>query len=320
MNRYLVTVFPVLGDDYREKIRDAAEQYGFTALFYDSPEEAAHILPEAEIILSKDSILADHAPGLKWFCTPTAGADQFLNKEVFTRGQAVLTNSSGAYGVTISEHVVMLVLVILRRQMEYNEIVSRKEWIRMLPVRSIRDSRITLVGTGDIGQETAIRLRGFTPQSLTGVNLRGGNPGNLFDRIVKSCDLETVLPQTDILIVSLPGTSDTSGMLNGERLSLLPDGAVVINVGRGTVIEQSALENELRQGRLFAGLDVFEKEPIPADDPFWTCPNLIITPHVAGDTTLPYTVKRIVELFLQDLDNYAHGRALERQVDVEQGY
>ena len=109
-------------------------------------------------------------------------------------------------------------------------------------------------------------------------------------------------------------------MLNGERLSLLPDGAVVINVGRGTVIEQSALENELRQGRLFAGLDVFEKEPIPADDPFWTCPNLIITPHVAGDTTLPYTVKRIVELFLQDLDNYAHGRALERQVDVEQGY
>ena len=109
-------------------------------------------------------------------------------------------------------------------------------------------------------------------------------------------------------------------MLNGERLSLLPDGAVVINVGRGTVIEQSALENELRQGRLFAGLDVFEKEPIPADDPFRACPNLIITPHVAGDTTLAYTVKRIVELFLQDLDNYAHGRALERQVDVEQGY
>ena len=187
-------------------------------------------------------------------------------------------------------------------------------------VRSVRDSRITLVGTGDIGQETAIRLRSFTPECLTGVNRRGRNPGNVFDRIVKSDALSDVLPQTDILIISLPGTSDTSCMLNKERLSLLPDGAVVINVGRGSVIEQSALEKELRQGRLYAGLDVFEEEPIPAEDPLWTCPNLIITPHVAGNTTLPYSVKRIAELFLEDFANYVHGRPLERLVDVERGY
>ena len=106
----------------------------------------------------------------------------------------------------------------------------------------------------------------------------------------------------------------------GKRLALLPDHAVIVNVGRGSVIDQEALERELRKGRLYAGLDVFETEPVPADSSLWSCLRLIITPHVAGDPTLPHTVDRIVDLVLEDFDNYCAGRPLIRIADRGMGY
>ena len=169
---------------------------------------------------------------------------------VFASPDAVLTNSSGAYGVTIAEHIVMCALEMLRRQMDYSAIVRRREWKRDLPVRSIKGSRVILLGTGDIGREAAIRLRAFGPASLVGVNRGGGNPQGLFDRIVLQDALDSVLPETDILVISLPGTPETFHMLGARRLVLLPDQALVINVGRGSVIDQKALEKELRAGRL----------------------------------------------------------------------
>ena len=108
--------------------------------------------------------------------------------------------------------------------------------------------------------------------------------------------------------------------LDAERLALLPDGALIVNVGRGTAVDQAALERELRAGRLQAALDVFEQEPLPADDPLWDCPGLLLTPHVAGNMTLPYTRDRIVALFLEDFENYCAGRPLQRQVDLKKGY
>ena len=109
-------------------------------------------------------------------------------------------------------------------------------------------------------------------------------------------------------------------VVQGPQLKLLPDDAIIINVGRGSVIDQSSLEKELRNGRLFAGLDVFEQEPPEKDDPLWELPNLLITPHMAGNMTLAYTVNRIVELFLEDFENYCAGRPLARQVDLKRGY
>ena len=109
-------------------------------------------------------------------------------------------------------------------------------------------------------------------------------------------------------------------MLGAKQLALLPDGAAVINVGRGSVIDQEALIQELKNGRLFAGLDVFEQEPLEKDDPVWETPNLLITPHTAGNMTLAYTVEKIVEQFLEDLDNYCAGRPLKHLVDRERGY
>ena len=126
--------------------------------------------------------------------------------------------------------------------------------------------------------------------------------------------MDEILPETDFLIISLPGTPDTFRMVSEKQLKLLPDDAVIINVGRGSVIDQAALEKELRAGRLY------EEEPVPRDASLWSCPRLTMTPHVAGDTTLPRTLDRIVELFLEDFGSYCAGRVPARLVDRRAGY
>ena len=320
MDRNLVVVLPDLKENHRSRIHEAAERHGFACRFFDGPAQCLPFLKDAEVIVGSDPVLSQNAPFLRWICSPFAGTDRFITEDAFANPSAMLTNSSGAYGVTISEHVIMLLTEILRRQPEYRTHIEKHEWVRRLPVRSIHGSRITLLGTGDIGQETARCLRGFSPAQITGVNRSGRNPGDLFDRIVRREELEGILPETDLLIISLPGTQDTFRMISGRQLQLLPDDAVIVSVGRGSVIDQHALETELRSGRLFAGLDVFEEEPIPQDDAIWDCPRLVITPHVAGDTTLPHTMDRIVDLFLEDFENYCSGKPLERLVDRGTGH
>lgn len=315
----IAAVLQELTDAQREKIRAAAEERGFEIRFFDDPKEDPAYLKEAEILFGHLPQVVKDAPELKWICTPFAGVDQFLAKDAFTNPETLLTNSSGAYGVTIAEHTVMMLLDILRRQPDYRRIVNAREWRRDLTVRSIKGSRITLLGTGDIGQETAARLRAFAPANLVGVNRSGRNPGG-FDRILTAADWETVLPETDVLIISLPGTKEAFHMLGQKQLALLPDGAVIINVGRGSVINQEALMDELRSGRLYAGLDVFEKEPLGKDDPVWETPNLLITPHTAGNMTLKHTVEKTVEQFLEDFGNYCEGKPLKHLVDRERGY
>ena len=321
MTRKLIVAIAALEARHREAIADAARRHGFEVRFFTSDAEALPQLPEAEIVFGQSALLAKNAPRLRWLCTPSAGVNQFLAPGAFASPDAVLTNSSGAYGVTIAEHVVMTALEMLRQESAYRQIVFRREWTRNLPVRSIRNSRVSLLGTGDIGRETAKRLRAFEPASITGINRSGKNPDEaLIDRVVPQAELSAVLPDTDLLILSLPGTQETFHLLDETRLAMLPDGALLINVGRGTVIDQKALEKELRSGRLFAALDVFEQEPLPQDDALWTCPNLHITPHTAGNMTLPYTRDRITALFLEDFENYCAGRPLRRQVDLKKGY
>ena len=319
--RIVVVFIPGLAETHTARIREEAEQCGFKAVFPENREEAKRSAESAEVLFTYFRGLCRHAPGLKWICTPFAGVEPFLETGIIENPEVLLTSSSGAYGVTIAEHVVMVTLEMMRRRTEYIGIVRRKEWTRDLHIDAIRGSRITLLGTGDIGRECAKRLRAFEPASMTGVNLRGGNPDGLFDRIVKTERLEEVLPETDLLILSLPSTPETRGILNVRRLAMLPDGARLVNVGRGSAVDQKALEKLLREGKLAgAALDVFEEEPLPAGDSLWDCPGLLITPHIAGNMTLDYTVERIVGQFLENLRNYAAGLPLRHIVDRKRAY
>ena len=320
MSNKIVVVHKCLDPDSRVAIEKAAAKYGCSVEFYVTEEEAIPHLADADILYGQGNALLAAAPNLKWFCSLSAGVEGYLAPGVIDPEKTLLSSSSGAYGVTISEHIVMVTLMLLRQQMAYNEIIRGRKWVRSLPVRSIRDSRIVILGTGDLGREAARRFTSFNPASVTGVSRSGRSSEKAFDKVLPVSQLDEILPETDILVLCLPRTKETDDLLCG-KLSLLPSHAILVNVGRGNVLDEDELMGLLKEGKLGgAALDVFRQEPLPVDSPLFDCPNLLITPHVAGDMSLGYTVRRGVELFLEDLDNYFAGKPLGRQVSWENGY
>ena len=320
MSRIICVVNEFITDAHRRQIDAAAEKHGFSVRYYQTKADASGHLADCEVLFGHWRSLLKEAPMLKWYCCSYAGVDPYQPPFRFPEG-VLLTNSSGAYGVTISEHIMMVTLMLQRRMLDYAQIVRDRGWTNDLPVRSIQGSRLTLLGTGDIGTTFAQRAKALCPASVTGVNRSGRVPDPVYDRVMPMAELDRVLPGTDILVMSLPSTPETVGILSRERLALLPESAILVNVGRGSAIDQDALMDELNAGRLAgAALDVMTPEPLPADHPLWTTKNLLITPHVAGNMTLGYTCNKTVSMFCDDLENYAEGRPLKHLVDLKRGY
>ena len=323
MSRNICVYQEFLTEVHREQIRRAAQETGFAPHFFtpDQFEAARVCLQDCEVLYAHSPELLRCAPAtLKWYCCSFAGIDPYCkDSTLFANPDCLLTNSN-VYGVTIAEHVVMVTLMLLRRMPEYAAIVRERNWSNQLPVRSIRDNEFTILGTGNIGINVAERLRGMGAARILGLS-RSGKPHPAFDEVRPITELDTVLPDTKILIMGLPSTPETFHILNGKRIALLPADAYVINVGRGTAIEQAPLIEALNAGRLAgAALDVMDPEPLPKDDPLWDARNIILTPHVSGNMTLGYTCDRNVELFCTDLKNYAAGRPLAGLVDQKRGY
>lgn len=323
MGKTIGVIIDFLNDDYRRQIDEAAAKYGYATRYYPDSKSAVGSADDCEILYGHCSqkVIAS-AKGLKWFCCCWAGVDRFCKDELYQDPDCLLSNSSGAYGVTISEHLIMTALMLLRRQPEYTEIIRGGGW-RVLDggIRSLYGSRITVLGAGDIGTEFARRARAFRPAKLIGVrrSAKAGDP--VFDETRTTAELDALLPETDLLVMALPNTPDTVNILDARRMALLPAGAYVINVGRGTAIDQDALIAALDSGHLGgAALDVVVPEPLPADHPLRGARNLLLTPHVAGNMTLGYTQQKSVDMFLEDLDNYAAGRPLKHVVDRKKGY
>ena len=212
-------------------------------------------------------------------------------------------------------------LVMMRRLDEFLSETREGKWLMQRAQKSLKDCRITVLGTGDIGTNFAKRARAFEPASITGVCRSGKSRETVYDRVLPVSALDTILPETDLLAMSLPATPETCGILSRERISLLPEGAYIVNVGRGSAIDEDALADSLENGHLAgAALDVFQTEPLPKDSRLWKTKNLLITPHVAGNLTLAYTKDKNVAMFLEDLRNFCAGKPLHYLVDKKLGY
>ena len=323
MSRNICIYQEFLTDAHKAQIQKTAEELGFTPHFFtlDQFEEAKACVQDCEILYADSPDLLRAAPAtLKWYCCSFAGVDPYCkDPAIFANPDCILTNSN-VYGVTIAEHVVMVTLMLLRRMPEYEEVVRNRSWSNQLPIRSIRDNEFTILGTGNIGVNVADRMRGMGAAKIIGLS-RSGRPHPAFDEVHPIADLDKVLPDTKILVMALPGTAETIHILNRERIALLPKDAYIINVGRGTALDQDALTEALNSRRLAgAALDVMVPEPLPPDHPLWNARNLILTPHVSGNMTLGYTCDVNVEMFCRDLANYAAGRPLVNLVDRTLGY
>lgn len=314
----IVVISTVLEKEHRDMILKAAG--GEKVYFLASEKEMTAETADAEVIYGFANETARVSRSLKWMCVPFAGVEPLLRPGTFANENCLLTNAAGAYGVSIAEHIIAVSLMMMRGLTVHYAASLKGEWAPRRPQRSLKGCRITALGTGDIGRTFALRARAFEPAALIGVS-RTGRPDPAFDKVLRVKDLDSVLPETDLLVMSLPSTPETKNILSRERIALLPRGAWVVNVGRGSAIDEDALRCSLEEERLAgAALDVFRTEPLPENSPLWHTKNLLITPHAAGNMTLKYTIDRNTEMFCEDLENYRAGRPLKHLVNRAVGY
>lgn len=311
----------MLEQKHLDQIKTAATSLGHEVFFYKAESEIPQSNFDADIIYGFAPSIVKSSKNLKWLCVPWAGVDSLMVPGYFANEDCLLTNAAGAYGVSIAEHMIAVSLVMMRRLDEFMAETRSGQWKLPRPQKSLKDCRITVLGTGDIGSTFAKRARAFEPDCIVGVCRSGKSSQTVYDKVLSVNQLDTVLPETDLLAMSLPATAETRGILSRERLALLPKGAYIVNVGRGSAIDEDALADALDSGRLAgAALDVFQTEPLPEGNRLWKTKNLLITPHVAGNMTLPYTKDKNVNMFLEDLENFTKGAQLHYLVDKKLGY
>ena len=259
------------------------------------------------------------AKQLEWLQLSWAGAGPYCAPGALP-ADVTLTCASGAYGLACSEHLLAFTFDLLRRFPEYHRNLAQHVWKTAGHITSVEGSTVVVLGMGDIGGDYARKMNALGAH-IIGVRRTQKPAPSYAERVVTVDELDEVLPEADIVAMALPGSDATAHIIDERRLRLMKPNAYLLNVGRGNAIEFAGLKKVLQEG-LLAGvaLDVTDPEPLPADDPLWDCPGLLITPHVAGNTSLALTVERIVDMFLEDFDNYCAGRPLKHAVDRKRGY
>lgn len=290
------------------------EGYHFTRAEKPGAEELA----AAEVMLGLPTAAEIAvAPRLRWIQLTNAGADNYSRGRMELPAGVTLTNLSGAFGQSISEYVLAMTLMLYKNLQIYRDQQREHRWQDVPRQESPVGKRLLILGAGDIGTAIARRFRPFGCH-VTGVRRSVGALPPEFDAIITTRELDELLPRSDIVACALPSTPETRGLLDRRRLRLLKPTALLLNVGRGDLIDTEALTELLREGRLLgAGLDVTDPEPLSPDHPLWDCPNAIITPHATGGSFghLPATEEALFAICRENLRRYAGGLPLLNRVD-----
>lgn len=273
------------------------------------PEIWESHLRDAEIIAGWKKNMEEAALGnstsLSWIQTWSAGVDSMPLKRFEDRG-VFLTSANGVHAYPISETIFAMMLGLTRKIHTYVRNQEQKAWAHSGLKQEIHGKTIGIIGVGAIGKETAKIAKAFGMTTL-GVS-RSGSETEHVDAMFKTEQLHDVLPRCDYVVMTVPLTENTRGMIGEKEFSLMKSTAFLINIGRGGTIDEEALINALQTASIAgAGLDVFEREPLDENNPLWEMENVIITPHTAGSTE--YYNKRVIEdIFIPNLKDYIGGR------------
>jgi len=269
--------------------------------------------------------LFGEAKRLRWVHSAAAGVGSALYPEMVA-SDVLFTNSAGIHAVPIAEYVVAAVLHFLRGLDIAIDQQRRGEWnktpfVRVDSVlREMDTVRALIIGVGGLGGAAAERLAALGAK-CTGVRRRvalGPPPG--FQRVVSLADLDAELPNHDVIVLAAPLTSQTASLLTAARLDLLPRNAIVVNVARGAMLDETALAERLADGRLrAAALDVFREEPLAATSPLWQVREILLTPHVSPVSPGRFWPRQL-DLFLDNWRRYSKGEPLRNIVDKHAGY
>jgi len=259
------------------------------------------IVPDARIRTALFELLGRGGGRLRVIQTTSAGVDWLIGR---VPTHVMVCNARGVFDAPLAEWVVGAILAMERGLVQSRDAQARRAW-ESVEAAELSGRRVVILGLGSIGTAIVDRLRPFGVDVIgVGQTARGDVRG--------LADLDELLPDAEILVNMLPLTSRTSRLVDRKRLGLLPDGALIVNAGRGRTIDTDALVSELRAGRLRAALDVTDPEPLPPEHPLWDLPNVLITPHMAGDSA--GSTIRSFQLAGDQIRRFAAGEPLLNEV------
>ena len=327
--RALVTI--PTGERHRNLLQQAAPGWEFrfrgTDTLVCAPQEALpgqavpHVdLDGAQVILGNVPAAMLHgSPALEWLQTNSAGVEPYIQPGVLA-GDTLLTNATGAYGLAIAEHMLGMLLELFKKLELYRDAQKSGAWQSQGAVKAVYGSTVLVLGMGDIGGEFAARCKALGAKVI-GVRRSPRPCPEYADEVHLLEDLDSLLPQADVVAITLPGTDATRGLMSRERLAKMKEGAVLLNVGRGFIVDTEALCDALERGHLSgAGVDVTDPEPLPPTHRLWNIPTAVVTPHISGFYHLRETHERIVGIFLENLRHFQAGEPLRNLVDFATGY
>jgi phosphoglycerate dehydrogenase-like enzyme len=285
------------------------------------PEE----LPDTDIFLGyslRPKQLKD-ARKLKWIHSTAAGVAQLMYPELRDSG-ILVTNPSGIFSVPMAEHTMGLLLALARnfpdsvRHQDQSRWSQQDLWDKPQHLTELNGQVLLIVGYGSIGRELARRAKAFDLR-VWGVTRSGKGDLTHAERIVPASQLDEVLPQADYVVIAAPETPETKHLMGEPQLARMKPGARLINVARGSLLDESALVRALSSGALGgAALDVAETEPLPPESPLWKAPNLFITPHTSAISDRLWN--RQTSLFMELLERWFDGREMFNRIDFSRGY
>ncbi len=310
--RLILVYHPDEADTYAALIRPPRRS--LTVAVCGTPEAAARHVADAEILYAWGfpPDLLPQARKLRWIQVMGAGVERFLVPGL--RDEIVITRAAGIFGPWMAEYAIGWALWSTQRMEHFRALQRARHWKPTDPTR-LRGRTLCVVGLGDIGRTVARLGRAFDMRVI-GVS-RSGRGGREAHRVVRPAALTRVLGDADFVVVTVPLTPATRGLLGAAQLAAMKPGAWLINLARGAVVDEAALLRAL-EARAIGGavLDVFSEEPLPPGHPFWGLDNVVVTPHISG----PSTPAEIAPIFADNLRRYLAGRALRHVADRGRGY
>jgi D-2-hydroxyacid dehydrogenase (NADP+) len=300
-------------------VQDLQKTVPGVKLVNTTPATLGAEIVDAEAVLGP--IQAQHlkvAKNLKWMHIHSTGVEKDLYPEL-VESNVVVTNARAIYGPQISDHAFALLLALTRRLNQTIPAQAKEEWDRNRENMFELDGKTAvIIGVGGIGGNIAKRARGFGMKTI-GVDVKDIPPGLVTDRVVRPDQLDSVLPQADVLFISAPHTKKTEGMVGPKQFDLMKKGSYFVAVSRGKTYSHDGLVKALDEGRLAgAGVDVTDPEPLPKGDALWKFKNVVITGHTSGGSDNLST--RIRSLMVENLERFSKGLPLMNVVDKREGY
>ncbi|WP_202081355.1 D-2-hydroxyacid dehydrogenase [Caldalkalibacillus salinus] len=305
---------------HQTRLRDAFTGHEF--FFYASKEEAyEHHLTQAEVLLTYGEDLTDvdidQMQQLKWIQVLSAGLDE-MPWEALQRHNILVTNAKGIHKIPMAEYTMGMMLQLARRHYEFYDLQKAQTWDRSLRVDELYGKTIGILGVGAIGEEIAKRAKAFGMKVL-GLRRSTSEGPTEVDDMIPIEEKSRLFEESDYVVVTLPHTKDTEHFISSDELDQMKDTAYLINIGRGKVVDESALVTALKHHTIAgAVLDVYHQEPLPHNHPLWTLDNIILTPHVSGRS--PLYMRRALDIFEDNMRQYPEVSQMRNVVALDRRY